>query len=229
MFDTKKTKAVLWDLDDTLYNRRDAARKMFPGMFRALLYPGQTDAFLEEAADYMMTQVPRNSMIHEDAFWALLAKYPPEMPYVRAGCVEYYYTHLRRFVAPSPEPLAVVLKLKELGIKNAIVTNITPEILEFQHKKVEALGFAHLFDEIIYSAEFGIHKPDRRIFDHAASLLGVSNDQCLFVGDDPDSDILGARNAGMEALWLDRWEDSGRFSDDPHVHRVQSVTEYFKF
>ena len=159
MQDRTMTKAVLWDLDDTLYSRRDAARKTFPGMFRALLYPGQTDAFLEEAADYMMTQVPRNSMIHEDAFRALLAKYPPEMPYVRAGCVEYYYTHLRRFVAPSPEPLAVVRKLKELGIKNAIVTNITPELLESQHKKVEALGFAHLFDEIIYSAEFGIHKP----------------------------------------------------------------------
>ena len=72
MFDSQKTKAVLWDLDETLYSRRAAARALFPGMFKAYLYPERDDAFLNEAADYMMTRVPRNSMLHEDAFQALL-------------------------------------------------------------------------------------------------------------------------------------------------------------
>lgn len=227
MFDPRKTKAVLWDLDDTLYSRRDAARQLFPGMFKSLLYPDRDDAFLHEAADYMMTQVPRNSMIHETAFQALMAKYPPDSPYVRSRCVDYYYAHMRDFVVPSPEPLEVVKKLKAMGIKVAIVTNITPDLLESQKAKVKALGIAHLFDAVIYSAEFGIHKPDRRIFDHAAAILGVPNDQCVFVGDDPNSDIAGALGAEMEAVWLDRWESDGRFADDPKVHRVRSVLEYF--
>lgn len=229
MFDHQKTKAVLWDLDETLYSRRAAARALFPGMFKAYLYPGRDDAFLNEAADYMMTRVPRNSMLHEDAFQALLAKYPPDTPYVRSYCVDYYYAHMRRFVTPSPEPLAVVEKLNALGIRQAIVTNITPDCLESQKAKVKALGIAHLFDAVIYSAEFGAHKPDRRIFDHAAAILGVSNAQCIFVGDDPNSDIAGALNAGMEAVWLDRWEPDGRFDNEPNVHRVRSVLEYFDF
>ena len=229
MFDPSKTKAVLWDLDDTLYSRRDAARRTFPGMFKAHLYPARSDGFLEEAADYMMTKLPRNSMIHEDAFQALLAKYPPDKPYIRSRCVDYYYAHMRDFVKPSPEPLEVVQKLRAMGIKLAIVTNITPDLLESQKAKVNALGIAPLFDAIIYSGEFGIHKPDRRIFDHAAEALGVSNDQCVFVGDDPTSDVTGALNAGMEAVWLDRWEYDGSFADDPKVHRVRSVLEYFDF
>lgn len=227
MFDKSKTKAVLWDLDDTLYSRTDAARQMYPGLLRTLLYPGRSDAFIEEAADFIMTCVPRNSMIHPDAFDALLKKFPPDKPYVRSQCVEYYYAHLRSFVKPSPEALEVVGKLRAMGIKNAIVTNITPELLESQHKKIDALGIAPLFDVILYSAELGIHKPDRRIFDHAAEMLGVSNDQCVFVGDDPASDVAGALNAAMEVVWLDRFPYDGRYDGNKKVHRVKSVKEYF--
>ena len=47
------TKAVLWDLDDTLYSRKEAARQMFPGMFRQCLYTDRTREFIQEAVDYM--------------------------------------------------------------------------------------------------------------------------------------------------------------------------------
>ena len=43
MFDIAKTKAVLWDLDDTLYSRTAAARMAFPGMFRQHLYTNRSD------------------------------------------------------------------------------------------------------------------------------------------------------------------------------------------
>ena len=227
MFDKNKTKAVLWDLDDTLYSRVDAARQMYPGMFRTLLYTNKSDAFIEEAADFMMTKVHRNSMIPQEAFAALLEKFPPDKPYIRSQCVDYYYAHLREYAKPGREQLDVVKKLREMGIKTAIVTNITADILDSQRKKVAALGIAPLFDAIIYSAELGIHKPDRRIFDHAAGILGVSNSQCVFVGDDPSSDVQGALNADMEAVWLDRWPYDGRYDGNEKVHRVQSVLEYF--
>ena len=229
MFDAKKTKAVLWDLDDTLYSRVAAARLTFPGMFRSLLYPDRDDAFIAAAADYMMTKVHRNSMVHEDAFQALIQKFPPDRPYVRADCLDYYYDNLYKAAVPFPEQLEVVKKLKAMGIKLGIITNITPELIVSQHRKIDALGFAPLFDAIVLSAEFGVHKPDRRIYDHTASLLGVANEECIFVGDDPVSDITGALNAGMEAIWIDRWEDEGLFKDNPNVHRVQSVLEYFQF
>lgn len=219
-------KAVLWDLDDTLYRRRDAARRMFPGMLRECLYPHRSEEFIREAVDFIMTRIKR-SILDEEAFRALLERYPSDQPYNRAECREYYYNHIRDYAEPIPETLEILQKLKARGLKMAIVTNITPELLEHQHKKVDTLGIAQLFDAIVYSAELGVHKPDRRIFDHAASLLGVPNEQCLFVGDDPDSDVTGALQAGMEAVWLDYWNSDNPFADDSRVHRVQSASEYF--
>lgn len=227
MFDVSTKKAVLFDLDDTLYSRVDAARMTFFGMLRENLYPDRSDEFIREAVGYMMTKVKHNSMIHEDTFRALLEKYPPDKPYVRAACVDYYYEHICEFAKPFPEPLAVIKKLREMGIKTAIVTNIPVERVESQRRKIAALGIADLFDAIVISGEFGIHKPDRRIFDHAAGLLGVSNGQCVFVGDDPTSDVQGALNADMEVVWIDNWNSGDIFSDDPRVHRVASVLEYF--
>lgn len=223
-----KHKAILWDLDDTLYSRRDAARRMFPGMFRECLYPHRSEEFIEEAVGYMMTRIKRNSMTHIDAFCELLARYPSDKPFVHADCIAYYYANIRKFVQLRPETAEILRKLKSQGIKLAIVTNIVPELLEHQKKKVRDLGVAQLVDGVIYSAELGIHKPDKRIFDHAAALLGVANGDCLFVGDDLSSDVIGARGAGMEVVWLDRWGEDNRFDNDPAVHRVSTLEEYFE-
>lgn len=230
MFDCTKIKAVLWDLDDTLYSRVEAAKQCFVGMFKTHLYGDRSDEFIRTAVDYMMTQIARNSMIHEAAFAALQEKYPFDKPYIRSACLQYYYDNMYRFAKPFPEQLEVVKKLRKLGIKTGIVTNITADRLESQRNKIEILQLAPLFDCIVLSGEVGVHKPDKAIFDLAAKQLGVANEQCVFVGDDPQSDIGGARNAGMEAVWLDNWKDyDGSFADDPHVHRVHSVKEYFVF
>ena len=230
MFDIRKIKAVLWDLDETLYSRTDAARQVFPGLFRAHLYENRSEEFIRDAVAYMMTKIHRNSMIHPDAFAALAQKYPFDKPYVHQDCLDYYYRHLREFVTPAAEQIGVVKTLRANGIKTGIITNITPERLESQKQKIQALGIEALFDVIVLSAELGVHKPDRRIFDHTAQLLGVSNEQCVFVGDDPDSDVAGALNAGMEAVWLDNWRTyDGSYAHDPRVHRVHSVLEYFVF
>ena len=116
-----------------------------------------------------------------------------------------------------------------MGIKTAIVTNVADDRVEFQRRKITALGIENLFDVIVLPGELKIHKPDRRIFEHAAKLLGVSTNECVYVGDNPDADVEGALNADMEAVWIDTWEYDGRYDNEPCVHRVQSVLEYFKF
>lgn len=230
MFDKNQIKAVLWDLDDTLYSRAEGAKRMFPGLFRKHLYPGRSDAFIEEALCCMLSHCPRGSVVHPDAFAALDRQYPFDIPFCHEAFLRDYYADFRKYITPNPEAVAVLKKLREMGIKTGLVTNITPELLESQKKKVAALGIAPLFDCVVYSAELGIHKPDPRIFHHGAALLGVESRDCLFVGDDPRSDIAGALSAGMEAVWLDsRPTCDSSFTDNPRVHRVTSVTEYFRF
>lgn len=228
MFDMTKTKAVLWDLDDTLYSRVNAARQTFYGMFRENFYPDESDEFIGQAVDFMMSQAKRNNMVHDEAFRAVLEKYPARKPYIRSNCLDYYYAHISDFAEPFPEQIEVIKKLRKAGIKTALVTNVSSERIYSQKKKIDVLGIESLFDCIVLSGELGIHKPDRRIFDYTAKRLGVSNEECVFVGDDPDSDISGALNADMEAVWIDREEYDGAFSGELRVFRVKSVLEYFK-
>ncbi len=227
MFDSTKIKAVLWDLDDTLYSRVEAAKKTFPGMFRELLYPNRGEDFIQDAVRYMMTRLRPSSMMHEGAFRDLLANYPPDRPYDRPSCLDYYYTHICQFAVPYPEVIEVVEKLRTKGIKTAIVTNIPEDRVYAQKKKIEVLNLAPLFDEIIISGEVGIHKPNRAIFDYATEKLGVSNEDCIFVGDDADADVVGGLNAEMEVVWVDRWNKGDLFLNESRVHRVDSVLEYF--
>ena len=187
------------------------------------------EEFIEKAVNFMMTVVKRNSMVHEDSFRALLEKYPPDKPYVRSDCLDYYYEHITEFAVPFSEQINVIKRLNEMGVKNAIVTNIPTARLESQKKKIEVLGISSLFDAIVISAELGIQKPDRRIYDYTTNLLGVKNEECVFVGDDPDSDIIGAIGADMDAVWLDNYGCVSSLVNHPRVSRVKSVLEYFVF
>jgi putative hydrolase of the HAD superfamily len=67
-----------------------------------------------------------------------------------------------------------------------------------------ALGLLEYFEEVFVSFEVGFHKPDPRIFRHAASRLAVSPSECVHVGDSRREDFEGAHNAGWQGLLVQR-------------------------
>ena len=75
---------------------------------------------------------------------------------------------------------------------------------DLQCAKLEASGFRDYFGAVAISREVGVKKPDPRIFALALDRLGVMATDSAFVGDTPKSDIVGARAAGMKAVWLNR-------------------------
>jgi putative hydrolase of the HAD superfamily len=60
--------------------------------------------------------------------------------------------------------------------------------------------FPGLFDAVVISAEVGMRKPEERIFQHAASLLGVDPQECVFI-DDIEANVVAAEALGMTGLW----------------------------
>lgn len=83
----------------------------------------------------------------------------------------------------------------------ALITNGTPEL---QWGKIKATGIEKYFKEIIISGEVGYGKPDKRIFQLTLSRFGVSPEQAIMVGDSLQSDISGAKAAGIKTIWLNR-------------------------
>jgi FMN hydrolase / 5-amino-6-(5-phospho-D-ribitylamino)uracil phosphatase len=69
---------------------------------------------------------------------------------------------------------------------------------------LERCGIADLFAGHVTARSAGAAKPDARIFARLADLAGVDAAQVLHVGDDPLADVVGAMQAGMQAVWLNR-------------------------
>ncbi len=121
--------------------------------------------------------------------------------------------HYRLFDDVMPALLA----LRAGGVRTALISNADKDVT------VIALhfAFADRMDPIVTSALVGYEKPDPRTFRAAVDPLGVDPAEALHVGDQPKSDVVGARGIGMQAALLDRY---GRHADHPGL-RVASLTE----
>ncbi len=77
---------------------------------------------------------------------------------------------------------------------------------------VGLVGLKHVFDFHISAIEAGAAKPDAAIFRLACERLGMEPQAVAHVGDDPDTDIWGAAQAGMKTVWVNRtnrpWDDT---------------------
>jgi len=99
----------------------------------------------------------------------------------------------------------------------AIVTN---NIAKEQRRKIAACGFEPLVDAVVISEEVGITKPDPRIFEIALERLGCAAGEAVMVGNAWDTDVLGARAAGVRPIWFNR---TGAPSPDESVTEIWSL------
>lgn len=204
----KSIKTILFDIDDTLFDRNLAQAKILqiivdslPEIFGALDIKRVAKAFSE--SDRLTVAEFDSGMPSEGLrdrrsrlFLGLL-----DLPESFADKItEIYVRHLPAVDAPVEGAVRLVRELSgkyQLGA----VSNGLPDV---QYRKLESLGLRHLFSCIILSEEVGIRKPDPRIFLKAAHILHMLPRQCLYIGDTYASDIVGAKNAGMQACWFNR-------------------------
>lgn len=64
------------------------------------------------------------------------------------------------------------------------------------------MGVRSFFSVVLISEDVGIQKPEARIFQLGLDRLGVAASEAIFVGDNPELDVAGARAAGIRAVWL---------------------------
>lgn len=78
---------------------------------------------------------------------------------------------------------------------------ITNGFEEVQHIKLNRAGLERYFDVVVTSEGAGFKKPRPEIFAHACTLSGASTEQSVMIGDDLQTDMLGAQNAGMDHVY----------------------------
>jgi putative hydrolase of the HAD superfamily len=73
---------------------------------------------------------------------------------------------------------------------------------DIQRRKLVDVGLTDSFDAVVISGEVGVGKPDKGIFDDALGRLGVAPGDAVMVGDNWDRDIVGALTAGLAGVWI---------------------------
>jgi putative hydrolase of the HAD superfamily len=99
----------------------------------------------------------------------------------------------------------LLIALSGRGVKLALLTNGDSGL---QRYKVERFDLERHFPHILIEGELGFGKPDRRMYTHALSVLGVEPDQAVMVGDNLEWDVGGPQAVGVRGIWVD-WKASG--------------------
>ena len=186
-------RAVLFDLDDTLYPLQQFRLSGFRAVAARVAQewghaPGTTLGLLNAASG-----ADRGHEI--DVLASRLA--------LPAGAVA-MLVDLIRTHSPEirlPAGTTAVLMAMRRGWRVGVVTNGRPDI---QARKITALGLSPMVDAIVFAAEHGsgLGKPDAAPFLEACGALAVPPQQTVFVGDDLRCDIAGAHAVGMSTIWL---------------------------
>lgn len=218
----REIRAVLFDFDDTLQDR-EAAYRSYCAAFLAEFFPGLPAAEQARRVDEMEARIEGGYRRREEYFPELIALWGwADHPPVEELCrhfIERYGEHVALF----PDAVPTAERLRARGYLLGVVSN-GPSIL--QNKKLDTAGIRDLFDVIAVSGDYGVHKPDRRLFDIAAQKLGVPNEACLFVGDHPVNDIQGALGAGMHAVWMNYGSFAGQRTEGvPEITRVSQALD----
>jgi HAD superfamily hydrolase (TIGR01662 family) len=115
-----------------------------------------------------------------------------------------------------PEALTT---LRARGLKLGMISNSHRCLTSFQsHFEIEGL-----MSVAVSSAEFGVMKPDPRIFQEALERMDVTASRAVMVGDSLAHDVMGARQAGMRAVLLDRGASAP--TDHPDLTVIRTLRE----
>ena len=96
---------------------------------------------------------------------------------------------------------------------------------EVQYKKLAACGLRDYFDTIILSEDAGVNKPSPQYFDYAFKVSEARPETTLMIGDNLQTDILGALNAGLDAMLFNRWNVDAKSTPQAPTYIVDSLRD----
>jgi putative hydrolase of the HAD superfamily len=204
-------KAIGFDLFNTLITSDPAALKeALNRLIRSFAESGlelDLEVFknpYREAAVRFITEARAEGRETHNRFWisdALVSlghKIGPEDPRI-AGAVEAYFSAFFDYCRPIPGTKELLDKLQG-RFRLGLLSNFTHA--PAAQGLVEYLGLAPYFDTILISGDIGYRKPNALVFELLVEKLELEKSAIIYIGDDPEADILGAKGAGIRPFWM---------------------------
>lgn len=211
--------AVLFDLDETILDRSGSLRD-----FVQWQASEQLGLDISEVARFtdQFIELDQKGMVWKDRVYERLI---PEFSLTNWSVDDLLQSYVLTFCAfckPRSGADAAINEFKSHGYKIALVTNgKTP----FQERNFHALGFEHLFDCVVVSEAVGVRKPDKEIFEFACKKVNADIYSSVFIGDNPIADMKGAKESGMNTVYVPTSEDDEgcAYADETYADLSQLV------
>ena len=189
----REPRAIVFDLDDTLYPLQRFVRSGFAAVARELERSRGIDA--GRALRVLMTAM-RDARGRELQVAAMTFRLPPA---IVSDLVDVIRLHRPKIRLPraTVDALQRLRRHWQIGV----LTNGLPDL---QERKVDSLGLWFMVDTVVYANAVGAGrgKPEREAFHEVSRRLGVDPARTVFVGNDERCDMFGASYAGMRTIHL---------------------------
>ena len=116
----------------------------------------------------------------------------------------------------------VLTDLKDRGLVLGLISNVEQDMTETFHE----LGLTSWLDVVVTSQDAGFNKPQPEIFHEALRRAGVQPSEAVYVGDQHQVDVIGANDAGMKGVLLDRGGYFEEITDCPRIRSLNEVVEH---
>jgi putative hydrolase of the HAD superfamily len=187
---------VLFDLDGTLLDRRATFRLHLEGQIRrhpAVFEPASSDGYLER-----LLVLDEQGALDRAEFYRVVQADLGLPRHASDLLREDFERHFPERCIPQPNVTECLDALRERGMKLGLVTNGGAVI---QGRKIDRSGLRSRFGSIVISESAGVRKPDPKIFELCLRELGEPSSAAVYVGDNPEPDVGGAKAAGLYAVW----------------------------
>ncbi len=162
--------------------------------------------------------IVNKAQVRHGRFYDTLLQFGVKDTELAEKMAESYVTLSPRMTALFPNAVEVLNYLQQ-KYKLHLITNGFAEV---QWIKLEHSGLRAFFEHIIISEEVGTQKPDKEIFEIAMQRAGTTADACIMIGDNYNTDIQGAKSAGIDQVFFNPGKNRKR---EPVTYEITTLME----
>ena len=221
-------KAIFFDLDDTLYDRSQFEINAYKFIDQKLCkkYDLKKGVIYKNLIKIKNLHNYNYRKLFEDTFEKIKVD-PKKKKIFERNCLKYYREFVPSKLKLYPNTINV---LKKINKENYFVGIITNGRVKKQKAKMKILNIEKYFNLIVYARNFGKkkEKPNPHSFNFVSQKLKIKPDEIIYIGDNPKTDYIGAKNAKVNFLRIKLGEYRKVIILKKNIKSVKSMKELSK-
>lgn len=228
---------IIFDVDDTLYDQAQSFHKTVRKLFQEPFSNEEIDQLYKASRKY-------SEILFDQSEAGEISKFEWQTGRIIAACKDFnipidtekaaifheIYVAEQKNITLFPEVEVLLNALLKEGKQLGILTNGEEK---HQAMKIKQLGLSHWIpaEKTFISGTIGHAKPKREVFDFIEEKMDLDQTKTVYIGDNFEKDIIGAKQAGWQAVWMNhRKKDlpaNATYKPDKEVHSAKELLDLF--